>query len=111
MCIQQPYNLVSSATANPRNQGASSTETHNINHVHVGEEAVETVLAISSLQSGKALSDPEKDHPFHQGSHEEKETPIIVKQDSYSEDEEEHVTAEPNPKKYKPPVPYPQALN
>ena len=30
---------------------------------------------------------------------------------SDSEDEEEQVTAEPNPKKYKPPVPCPQALN
>ena len=36
--------------------------------------------------------------------------PIIVEQDSDSEDEEEHVTAEPNPDKYKPSVPYPQAL-
>ena len=103
--------LPSQATANPRNQGASSNQTQNISHVHVDEEAMETTLAISSLRSGKALSDPYKDHPFHQGSSEEKETPIIVEQDSYSEDEEEQVTAEPNPKKYKPPVPYPQALN
>ena len=56
--------LPSQATANPRNQGASSTQTHNINHVHVDEEAVESALAISSLRSGKALSDPYKDHPF-----------------------------------------------
>ena len=103
--------LPSQATANPRNQGASSTETHNINHVHVDEEAVETALAISSLRSGKALSDPYKDHPFHQGSNEEKETPIIVEQDTDSEDEEEQVMAKPNPKKYKPLVPYPQALS
>ena len=96
---------------NPRNQGASSNQTHNINHVHVDEEAVETILAISSLWSGKALPDPCKDHPIHQGSNEEKETPIIVEQDSDSEDEEEQVTAEPNPEKYKPPVPYSQALN
>ena len=81
--------LPSQATTNPRNQGASSTETHNINHVHVNEEAVEIALAISSLRSGKALSDPYKDHPFHQGSNEEKETPIIVEQDTDSEDEEE----------------------
>ena len=103
--------LPSQATANPRNQGASSTEIHNINHVHVDEEAVETTLAISSLRSGKALPDPYKDHPFHQGQSEEKETPIIVEQDSDSEDEEERVMAQPNPDKYKPPVPYPQALN
>ena len=99
------------ATANPRNQGASSTQTHNINHVHIDEEVVESVLAISSLQSGKALPDPYKDHPFHQGSNEETETLIIVEQDSNSDEEEEQVTAEPNPEKYKPHVPYPQALN
>ena len=103
--------LPSQATANPRNQGASSTQTHNINHVQVDEEAVESALAISSLRSGKALPDPYKDHPFHQGSNKEKETPIIVEQDTDSEEEEEQVTAEPNPEKYKPPVPYPQALN
>ena len=103
--------LPSQATANLRNQGASSTQTHNINHVHVDEEAVESALAISSLWSGKALPDPYKDHPFHQGPNEEKETPIIVEQDTDSEDKEEQVTAEPNPEKYKPPVPYPEALN
>ena len=99
------------ATANPRNQGASSTQTHNINHVHVDEEAVELALAISSLRSRKALLDPYKDHPFHQGQKEAEETPIIIEQDTDSEEEEEQVTAEPNPDKYKPPVPYPQALN
>ena len=40
-----------------------------------------------------------------------KETPIIFKQDSDSEDKKEQDTAEPNPEKYKPPVPYPQTLN
>ena len=85
--------LPSQATINPRNQGASSTKTHNINHVHVDEEAVESALAISSLRSGKALPDPYKDHPFHQGSNGEKETPIIVEQDTDSEDEEEQVMA------------------
>ena len=35
-------------TENPRNQGASSTQTHNINHVHIDEEAVESTLAIQS---------------------------------------------------------------
>ena len=103
--------LPSQATTNPRNQGASWNQTHNINHVHVDEEAVEKTLAILSLRSGKALPDPYKDHPIHQCTSEEKETPIIVEQDSDSEDEEEHVTAEPNPEKYKPHVPYPQALN
>ena len=80
--------LPSQGTANPRNQGASSTQRHDINHVHVDEEALETTLAISSLRSGKDLPDPYKDHPIHQGSIEEEEAPIIVEQDS-SEDEEE----------------------
>ena len=74
--------LPSQDTANSRNQGASSSQTHNINHVHVDEEAMETTLAISSLRSGKNLPDPYKDHPIHQGPIEEKETPIIVKQDN-----------------------------
>ena len=102
--------LPSQATANPRNQGASSSQTHNINHVHVDEEVVEMALAISSLQNGKDLPDPYKDHLVHQGPIEEK-TPIIVEHDSNSEDEEEQAKAEPNPDTYKPPVPYPQALN
>ena len=55
--------------------------------------------------------DSYKDHPIHQGLIEEKETPIIVKQDSDSKDEEEQATTKPYPDKYKPPVPYPQALN
>ena len=67
-------------------------------------------LAISSLQSGKDLPDPYKDHPIHQGPIKEEDAPIIVEQES-SEDEEEQATAEPNPEKYKPLVPYPQALN
>ena len=81
--------LPSQATANPRNQGASSTQTHNINHVHIDKEAIESALAISSLRSGKALPDPYKDHPFHQAQNEEKEIPIIIEQDTDSEDEEE----------------------
>ena len=81
--------LPSQATTNARNQGASSSQTHNINHVHVDGEVLETTLAISSLQSGKDLSDPYKDHPIHQGPIEEEETSIIVEQDSDSEDEEE----------------------
>ena len=71
---------------------------------------METALAISSLQSGKDLPDPYKDHSIHQGPIEE-ETPIIVEHDSDSKDKAEHVEAEPNPDTYKPPMPYPQALN
>ena len=103
--------LPSQAIANPRNQGASSSQTYNINHVHVDEEAVETALTISSLQSGKDLPDPYKDYPIHQGPIEEEETPIILQHDSDSEDEEEQAKVEPNSDTYKPPVPYPQALN
>ena len=97
-------------TANPRNQGALSNLTHNVNHGHIDGEAVETTLAISSLQSGKDLSDPYKDHLFHQGKIDE-ETSIVVEQDNDSEDEEEQSKAEPNPDTYKPPVSYLQALN
>ena len=80
--------LPSQATTISRNQGASSSQMHNINHVHVDEEAVEMTLEISSLQSGKDLPDPYKDHLIHQGRIEE-ETSIIVEHDSDSEDEEE----------------------
>ena len=43
------------ATTDPRNQGASSSQMHNLNHVHVDEEVVETTLAILSLWIGKDL--------------------------------------------------------
>ena len=33
--------LPSQATSNPRNQGSSSSQTHNLSHVHVDKEAVE----------------------------------------------------------------------
>ena len=103
--------LRSQATANPRNQGASSSLIHNVNHVHIDNEAMEIALAISSLQSGKDLLDPCKDHPMHQGSIDE-ETPILIaQQDSDSKDEEEPNKAEPNPNTYKPLVPYSQVLN
>ena len=109
---QVPFSdqLPSQAMANPMNQGGSSCQTHNLNHVHIVEEAVETTLAISSLRSGKDLPDSYKDHPTHQGPIDE-ETPIIVEHDSDSEDEEEQTKGEPNPDTYKSPVPYPQALN
>ena len=68
-------------------------------------------LAVLSLQSGEDLPDPYKDHPIHQGPIEEEEAPIIVEHDSDSIDEEEQTKAEPNLDTYKPPMPYPQALN
>ena len=95
------------AIVNSRNQGVSSSQTHNINHVHVDEEAVETALKISSLRSGKDLPDPYKDHPIHQGSIEEKETRIIIEHDRDSKDKKEQAKAQPNIDTYKPHVPYP----
>ena len=71
---------------------------------------MEATLVISSLQSGKDLPDPYKDHPIHQGPIDE-ETQIIIEHDSNSEEEEEQTKVKPNPDTYKPPMPYPQELN
>ena len=103
--------LPSQATINLRKQGASSSQKHNLSHVHVDEESVETALAISSLRSGKDLPDPYKYHLLHKSSIDEEIPPVKVEQYSSSKDEEEQVRAEPNPDTYKPPVPYPQALS
>ena len=84
---------------------------HNLNHVHVDEEVVETSLAISSLRSGKDLQDPYKDYPFHKSSIDKEILTVVVEQDSSFEDEEEQTQAEPNPDTYKPHVSYPQAFN
>ena len=100
----------SQATTNLRNQGASSSQVHNVNYLHIDKEAVEMALAISCLRSGKDLPYLYKDHPIHQGPIIE-ETLTIVEEDNDSEDEEEHTKAKPNPATYKPPVPYPQTLN
>ena len=103
--------LPSHAIINPRNQGSSSSQTHNLSHVHVDEEAVEAALVISSLRSGKYLVDPYKDHPLHKSLIDDETPTVVVEQDSSSYDEEERVRAEQNPDTYKPPVPYPQALS
>ena len=87
--------LPSQATMNPRNQGASSSQIHNLSHVNVDEEAVETALAISCLRSGKDFPDPHKDHPLHKSSIDEEAPTAIVEQDCSSKDEEERVRAEP----------------
>ena len=79
------------ATINPRNQGSSSSQMHNLSHVHVDEEAVEAALAISSIRSGKDLLDPFKDHPLHKSSIDDETPTVIVEQDSSSDDEEEQV--------------------
>ena len=103
--------LPSQATINPRNQVSSSSQMHNLSHVHVDEEAVEAALAISSLRSGKDLPDPYKDHPLHKSLIDDETLTVVVEPDSSSNDEEERVQVEPNPNTYKPPVPYPQALS
>ena len=103
--------LPSQATINPRNQGSSSSQTHNLSHVYVDEEAVEAVLAISSLRRSKDLPDPYKDHPLHKSSIDDETPKVVVEQDNSSDDEEERMRAEPNPDTYKPPMPYPQALS
>ena len=103
--------LPSQATINPRNHGSSSSQTHNLSHVHVDEEAVEAALAISSLRSSKDLPDPYKDHPLHKTLIVEETPTVVEEQDNSSDDEEERVRAEPNPDTYKPHVPYPQALS
>ena len=100
--------LPSQATINPRNQGSSSSQMHNLSHVHVDEEAE---LAILSLRSVKDLLDPYKDHPLHKSSIDDETPTVVVELDSSSDDEEERVRAEPNPDTYKPPVPYPQVLS
>ena len=102
--------LPSQATANPRNQGDLSSQTHNMNHVHIAKEAVEIAQMILSLQSGKDLPDPYKDHPIHQGLIIE-DTPNIVEHGCDSKDKEEQVKAEPNLDIHKPSLPYPQASN
>ena len=64
---------------------------HNLSHVYVDEEAVETALAISSLRSGKDLPDPYKGHPLHKSSIDEETLTVVIEQDSSSNDEEERV--------------------
>ena len=68
---------------------------HNLNHVHVDEEAMETALAISSLQSGKDLPDPYNDYPLPKSSIDEETPTVVLEQDNSLEDEEERVRAEP----------------
>ena len=80
--------LPSEATANPRNQGASASQMHNINYVHIDEAAMKRALAISSCRSSKDLPYLYKDHPINEGLIDE-ETPIIIEHDNDLEDDEE----------------------
>ena len=70
---------------------SSSSQMHNLSHVHVDEEAMEVALAISSIRSGKDLPDPYKDHPLHESSIVEETPIVVVQQDSSLQDEEERV--------------------
>ena len=108
--------LPSQPLKNPRNLGqASSSRTHNVNEVHI-DSASEEAHAISSLRSGKVFVDSHKDHKRCKDPFEEKDdqsSPTIIPEED-SDDEEapdEESRAEPNPKVYKPLVPYPQLLS
>ena len=108
--------LPSQPLANPKNVGeASSSRTHNVNKVRI-DSASEESHAISGLHSGKVLVDPHTDHKRHKDPLEERDdrpSPTIIPEED-SEDEEapdEESRAEPNPKVYKPLVPYPQLLS
>ena len=83
--------LPSQATINSRNHRASSSQMHNLNHVHIDKEAVETSLAISSLRSDKDLPNPYKDHTLHKSSINEETPTVVAKKDNSLEDEEERV--------------------
>ena len=104
--------LPSQPLANPRNLGqASSSHTHNVNVVRI-DSASEEAHVISGLHNDKVLVDPHKDHKRRKDPLEEKydqSSPMIIPEQD-SDDEEAHDEeswAEPNPKVYKPPVPYP----
>ena len=68
-------------------------------------------------QAYKVLVDPHKDHTSHKDLNEEKyeksSPKIISKEDTEDEEapDEELIKAKPNPKVYKPPVPYPHLLS
>ena len=108
--------LPSQPLANPRNVGqASSSRTHNVNKVRI-DGASEEAHAILGLRSGKVLVDPHMDHKCRKDPLEERDdrpSPMIIPEED-SKDEEatnEESRVEPNPKVYKPPVPYPQLLS
>ena len=108
--------LPSQPFANRRNVGqASSSRTHNVNEIRI-DGASEKAHVISGLRSGKVLVDPHTDHKRRKNPLEEKDdhpSPMIIPEED-SEDEEapnEESRAKPNPKVYKPPVPYHQLLS
>ena len=82
-----------------------------MNEVCIGS-APEEAHAIRSLCSRKVLVDPHTDHKRRKDPLEEKDdqsSPLITLEED-SDDEEapdEESRAKPNPKVYKPPVPYP----
>ena len=115
-CVEFIDQLPSQPLANSRNIGqASSSRTHNVNEVHI-DGASEEAHAISGLRSGKVLVDPHTDHKRRKDPLEERDDrpspTIILEEDSEDEDApDEESRTEPNPKVYKPPVPYPQLLS
>ena len=108
--------LPSQPLANPRNVGqASSSHTHNVNKVCI-DSASEKAHAISGLRSGKVLVHPHTDHKHRKDPLEEKDdrpSPTIIPEEDCEDEEapDEESRAEPNPKVYKPSVPYPQLLS
>ena len=86
-----------------------------MNEVRI-DSASEEAHAISGLRSGKVFVDPHTDHECHKDPLEEKDdnlSPMIIPEED-SDDEEapdKESKAEPNPKIYKPPMPYPQLLS
>ena len=108
--------LPSQPSANPRNLGqASSSRTHNVNEVRI-DSASEEAHAISGVRSGKVLVDPYTYHKRRKDPFEEKDaqsSSSIIPEEDFDEEEapDEESRAEPNPKVYKRPVPYPQLLS
>ena len=86
-----------------------------MNEVHI-DSASEEAHAISGLRSGKVLVDPHTDHKRRKDPLEERDdrpSPTIIPEEDSKDEEalDEESRAEPNPKVYKPPVPYPQLLS
>ena len=76
--------LPSQTIAKLRNQRATSSQMHNVNHIHIDDESAEMTLAISSFLTGKDLPYPYNDHPFHQGTIDEEIQIVVVEQDNHS---------------------------
>ncbi|XP_078445563.1 uncharacterized protein LOC144714654 [Wolffia australiana] len=109
-------------TPNPRNLGpSSSNKSHNVNHIDVEADLEGEALAISGLRSGKVLPDLYGDLVCHDdqvmGAADPTKAAVNGEEsseESFGEEDlhQERLTnLDPNPAHYKPPVPFPQALN